>query len=53
MARELARAQDQNTTLIEDNRSLASQLVLYQEDAKTTGETIVIKDAEVLILFVQ
>ena len=37
-------------TLIEDNRSLASQLVLYQEDAKTTNENLVIKDAEVMLL---
>ena len=50
MAQELSRAKEKNTTLIEDNRSLASQLVFYQEDAKTTSENLVIKDAEVMLL---
>ena len=45
LGQEFARAQEQNTTLIEDNRSLASELVLYQEDAKAMRETLVIKDA--------
>lgn len=49
-AQDLARAQEQNGTLIEDNRSLASQLVLYQEDAKATSEMLVIKDAEVFLM---
>ena len=53
LAQDLARAQDQNVTLTEDNRNLASQLVLYQEDAKATSETLVIKDAEVLFLFME
>ena len=50
MAQELSRAKEKNMTLIEDNRSLASQLVFYQEDAKTTSENLVIKDAEVMLL---
>ncbi|XP_074615287.1 uncharacterized protein LOC141858821 [Acropora palmata] len=47
VAQELSRAKEKNMTLIEDNRSLASQLVFYQEDAKTTSENLVIKDAEI------
>lgn len=50
VAQELSRAKEKNMTLIEDNRSLASQLVFYQEDAKTTSENLVIKDAEVMLL---
>lgn len=50
MAQELSRAKEKNMTLIEDNRSLASQLVFHQEDAKTTSENLVIKDAEVMLL---
>ena len=47
LAQELSHAQEKNLTLVEDNRSLASQLFLYQEDAKATNETLVIKEAEV------
>lgn len=47
LGKDFARAQEQNKTLIEDNRSLASELVMYQEDAKAMSETLVIKDAEV------
>lgn len=47
LGQDFARAQEQNKTLIEDNRSLASELVMYQEDAKAMSETLVIKDAEV------
>ena len=53
LAQDLARAQEQNATLVEDNRSLASQLVLYQDDAKATSEMLVIKDAEVWLRLVQ
>ena len=50
LANELARAEEQNAAFMEDNRNMASRLLLYEDEAKTMNETLVIKDAEVFVL---
>lgn len=49
LSRELADYKDANSHYSEENKQLASQLGVYQDELKTVNEAMVIKDAEVTV----
>ena len=52
LTQELAHCKEEMSSLVEENKHLASQLNVYQDELKAINEALVIKDAEVWRRFV-